>query len=520
MSASLNKFLVLWLSIVLVSLSCATTNQTVMAQKKKPAWTKNLPNIPQKPGYYTGLGIVKSTGNDGQDKNDAESQARAQIVQAIRSEISSKVESSVSESMSSSGGVETSDYTESFASVTSSFAQETLEKLKVDSYFDKKKKKSKSTWYAYAEISIAEVDKQFAERTQKAVNLATTYYAAGVKALSSADFYLALDQFMQGAKEVVLAELILRKTIEGDIDGDGSKEPVKAALDTRLKEILSKMSISVVSGDGQKGAKNEPLAQPLVAKITYENSKPVKNANMAFSFQSPAAGKVDSETKSDGSGTFKATVHSLDAISESGVNKIRAGLNISDFEAFRDQLPGAVEKARLVFKDFEIKTRGARTTRIAMIIFEYNIGQPRPSTVQGKILKKLISGKYKVVDESEIYAKIDKATASGAAESGDDDIVRQAMKDVADIIVIGYVKAEESDAGGDTGYGTSKQKSAWASASIRAIDLESNKIIANTELEGVKGIWKTMKQAGEKAIQKISEKIEEELVTGLNNALK
>ena len=70
----------------------------------------------------------------------------------------------------------------------------------------------------------------------------------------------------------------------GDLDGDGSSESVKATLDAKLKEVLGKMSVTVVSGDGQKGVKNEPLAAPLVGKVWYNNSTPVKNANIHFSF--------------------------------------------------------------------------------------------------------------------------------------------------------------------------------------------------------------------------------------------
>lgn len=482
-------------------------------------WVKNLPNMPKCNGYYQGLAGTPASNNNSEDMKKAESEARSMIIRAIRSEISSKVTSVMEES--TKGGA--TDYNETFSSVTESFSQETLKNLKVEFYTDKKAKKV----YAYCEISIAEVERQFAERMKKAINVAKTYYIAAKNAETSGDYYLALTQYLEGAKEIVVAELINKEPIEGDIDGSGTKVSVRATFDTQLKNLLGKMRVDIVSGDMQKGVKGEPLAAPLVAKLVYDKAGSViavKNANLASYSVAPTVVKADEASKTDGMGTAKFTVHSVETVNPSGQNKVRIGLNVSDFEAFQQQLPGAVEKARLVFKDFTFTAKGSAITKIVILIFEENIGKAQDkSIVEDAILKQLTTNKFKVIDKSEVFRAVNREAAKAAAESSSDDVVANALKTVADVLVIGSVKAMESVGGSSNPYGggSSNRVSAWASCSIRAIDLETGKVIATSSKEQVKGISVgAAEKAGIIALQNLSKESSTEILNGLNAALK
>lgn len=479
-------------------------------------WTKGLPNMPRRDGYYQGLGVVPVSAKQGEDAQKVEAEARAQVIRAIRSEITSKV-TNVMEETTKGGATE---YSESFNSLTESFSSETLKNLKVEFYVDKKAKKH----YAYCEIAIAEVERQFAERLKKAINVAKTYYQAAKQAETSGDYYTALTQYLEGAKEVVVAELINKEPIEGDIDGSGKSVSVKATFDTQLKNLLGRMRVDIVSGEGQKGVKGEPLAQPLVAKLVYDRSGSVvgvKNASLSAGAVSPTVVKVDETSLTDGSGMASFTLHSVETVNPSGVNKVRIGLNARDFEIFSQQLPGAVEKARNVFKDFTFTAKGSAITRIVILIFETNMGKEQNvSIVEGDIVKSLVSNKFKVIDKSEVYKAVSREAAKSAAETSQDDVVSNALKSVADVLIIGAVEAKESEGGANTPYGSSSRKTSWAGGSVRCIDLENGKIIANSEKQGIRGQQLSLEKAGIMALTALSKETSKEILDGLNQALK
>lgn len=480
-------------------------------------WQKSLPNMPKRDGYYQGLGAIPASGNQSQDASKAEGEARAMVIRAIRSEITSKV-TNVMEETTKNGAT---DFSESFNSVTESFSQETLKNLKVEFYIDKKTKKH----YAYCEISIAEVERQFAERLKKAINVAKTYYQAAKSAEASGDYYLALTQYFEGAKEIVIAEVINKEPIEGDIDGSGKSVSVRATFDTQLKNLLGKMRVEIVSGEGQKGVKGEPLAQPLVARLVYDRGgsvTPVKNANLAAFSVQPTVVKVDESAKTDGSGNVNFTVHSVETVNASGQNKVRIGINVREFEAFGQYLANAVGAAKNVFKDFTFTAKGSAITRIVILVFENNVGKEQSvSIVEGDIVKQLVSNKFKVIDKSEVFKAVSREQAKASAESSNDDVVSNALKSVADVLIIGSVKASESEGGSTNPYGgSSNRKSAWASGSVRCIDLENGKIIAASEKQGVKGIQLSLEKAGIMALQELSKQTSKEILDGLNAALK
>lgn len=480
-------------------------------------WTKSLPNMPKRDGYYQGLGAVPVSGNQSEDASKAEGEARAMVIRAIRSEITSKVTNVMEETTKNGIG----EYSESFNSVTESFSQETLKNLKVEFHVDKKAKKH----YAYCEISIAEVERQFAERLKKAINVARTYFQAARAAENSGDYYLALTQYFEGAKEIVVAELINKEPIEGDIDGSGKSVSVRATFDTQLKTLLGKMRVEIAGGDAQKGVKGEPLAAPLMARLVYDrggSAVPVKNASLAAYSVQPTVVKVDDIAKTDGAGKASFTVHSVESVNPSGQNKIRVGINEKEFAAFTQHLPNAVAAAKNVFKDFSFSAKGSAITRIVILVFEENMGREQGvSIVEGDIVKQLVSNKFKVIDKSEVFKAVSKEQAKASAETSNDDVVSNALKSVADVLIIGSVKAVESEGGSTNPYGgSSNRKSAWASGSVRCIDLENSKIIATSEKQGVKGIQLSLEKAGIMALQALSKETSKEILDGLNAALK
>ncbi|HNC50583.1 MAG TPA: CsgG/HfaB family protein, partial [bacterium] len=187
------------------------------------------------------------------------------------------------------------------------------------------------------------------------------------------------------------------------------------------------------------------------------------------------------------------------------------------------QLPGALEKAKTVFKDFSFSARGSSVSRIAILIFEENIGKPQSnSIIEGDIVKQLLASKYKVIDKNEVYRAISREQAKASAESGDD-AAANAIKSMADVLVIGYAKAMESVGGSTNPYGggTSNRVSAWADCSIRVVDLETGKVLASSDIQREKGLSVgAAEKAGIIALQNLSKKASKEIVDNMNAALK
>ncbi len=517
----------LFATVVCMTILVILPQGHIFAQKNKTKqsggsvdWKKSLPNMPKRDGYYQGLGAIPLTKDQSADAQKSEGEARAMVIRAIRSEITSKIKN-VSEESTKNG---VSDVSESFSSVSEAFSNETLKNMKVEFYRDEKKDKKH---YAYCEISIEEVNRQFAERLKKALNIAKTYYQAAHAAEANGNFYIALDQYFSGAKEVVVAELINKEPIEGDIEGTGKTVSVRATFDTQLKNLLGKMRVEIAGGDGQKGTKGEPLGEPLSAKLVYDdngNVQPVKNANLVCSSVTPTVVTADAEAQTGGDGVAKFTIHSVETVNPSGQNKIRVGLNALEFEPFKNHLPGAVQKAKLVFKDFTFTAKGSAITKIVILIFESNMEKDQPnSIVEGDIVKLLVSNKFKVIDKSEVFKAVSKQQAQSSAETNNDDAVSSALKSVADVLIIGTVKAMESVGGSDNPYGggSGNRVSAWADCSIRCIDLDNSKTIANSDIQREKGISIGAKEkAGIIAIQNLSKKASKEVYDALSKALK
>jgi hypothetical protein len=142
------------------------------------------------------------------------------------------------------------------------------------------------------------------------------------------------------------------------------------------------------------------------------------------------------------------------------------------------------------------------------------------SIVEGDIVKSLVSNKFKVIDKSEVFKAVSREAARSAAASSNDDVVANALKAVADVLIIGSVEAKESEGGATTPYGSSSRKTSWAGGSVRCIDLETGKIIANSEKQGIRGQQLSLEKAGIMALQALSQETSKEILSGLNAALK
>jgi hypothetical protein len=118
------KFVSLTL-IVMWGMACAWAQD-------KPTWAKSVPGLPNKPGYYQGLGSMASSGDADADWQKAAGRARSQIAQQIRVRIVNTVTRAVEETSSNAG----TNLADAYASTTEQITDQTIEEVPIDRWFD------------------------------------------------------------------------------------------------------------------------------------------------------------------------------------------------------------------------------------------------------------------------------------------------------------------------------------------------------------------------------------------------
>jgi len=471
-----------------------------------PLWAKNLPGLPEKPEYYQGLGAVRSTGNAEADAQKANGQARSQIAAQIRVRIVNAVVTRVQEV---SAGNQTS-LTDAFSSATDQMTEATLEGIVIERWFNR----ADETVYAYGVVSKAEVERQFNERLKGAVDAAKVYYQAGRRAAAAGDPYLACSQYIEAAKVVTLAELYLQKSIAGDLAGAGTG-PVLPVLQSEICGLLNKLHFEVTGGNDQPAEKGRALPDPLTGKLFFEMPEgqvPVRNALLTAAFVSPARGAVSADSRTDAQGGFRFAVTEIQG--GEAVSRIRVGLSIQGLSALAPQMADVQRCLPNAFIDFSYRLKTRTNVSIAMHILESNLEKPRAkSSVQEEIQKRLLGDRYTIMEESKMYSTIPRAKIEDAVSSGNYDAVVRALAPLADVIVIGSVSTRER------GNPMPQMFFCTGTATIRAIDAKSGRVIASVSVENEKEGGGNYEVAGTRLLQRIGKKIGEEVKMELDKNL-
>ena len=265
--------------------------------QEKPKWASDLPNLPQRQGFYQGLGITKVTADGAADWNDASGKARAQISSQIRVRISNTVTRAIKET---AAGADIA-IAEAYASTTDQITSASLEGIILERWFDE----DAGTLYAYGAISQAEVERRFREKMEDAVASARVYYQGARKAMDRNDPFTALGQISEAMMVVALAEGALDRTITASLDGAGPATPVMPELQTQLCGMLSKLQFEVIDGNEQDAERGKGLAAPLHGRVSFKSDHgtyPLKNAVLVPSFVAPATGRVPEDVRTDAAG--------------------------------------------------------------------------------------------------------------------------------------------------------------------------------------------------------------------------
>jgi hypothetical protein len=474
--------------------------------QEMPSWAKSLPGLPSRPEYYQGLGAVRSTGDAEADAQKANGQARAQIASQIRVRIVNTVSTRVQEV---SAGDQT-NLTDAFSSATDQMTEGTLERIVIERWFNK----ADETLYAYGAVSKAEVERQFSEKLQGAVDAARVYYQTGRRAAATGDAYLACSQYIEAAKVVTLAELYLQKSVTGDLTGAGAG-PVLPILQSEICGLLNKLHFQVTGGDDQSAEKGRALPEPLSGTLLFEMPEgrvAARNALLSATFVSPARGVLNADSRTDEQGRFRFAVTEIQG--GEAVSRIRVGLAVQGLSALAPQMADVKRCLPNAFVDFSYRLKTRTNVSIAMHILESNLDKPRAkSSVQEEIQKRLLGDRYTIIEESKVYGAVSRAKIDDAVSSGNYDAVVRALAPVADVIVVGSVSTRER------GNPMPQMFFCTGTAVIRAIDAKSGRVIASVSVENEKEGGGNFEVAGTRLLERIGKKIGEEIKIDLDKNL-
>ncbi len=480
---------------------------TVISAAKRPAWVDSTPTAPQ---LYQGIGVADQTGTTAEDRLRADQNARTEIIQEISSNISSEVSAYYQET-AASGNFTADQNFEVFTSLSSAYAEATIEGIKiVDRYFDKKNK----THYSYATLSRAEFRAQMTRKANEARAIATASYAYAQEALGADNISMAISHLSTALSHVLVAQSIIKKQLEGDLQKDGSSEFLVAGLSNEISKLIHKMRFIKGDGDGQKAERDQALFGALTGRLIYEDDGreiPASNTALAVTMEGASA-EFAATIHTDKRGHFEARIDKMISAT-SPTPQIRIQLHLPQLallsEEERNDLAGLTTSGIHYTLSMDV----ASSIKILVRVLEEIDGQRLPrSKSDGILIKALISQKYKVVDAMQISNAISLKDLDFALYYEDYPSLANTLGSQADYAVIGLVSSETSSEG--------TLNYARGSAKLNVVDLSSGRIIATGNKSNIKAAGNTVKKANSSALKKSSYAAITEVLLGLNAALK
>jgi hypothetical protein len=475
--------------------------------QERPGWAEDLPSLPNKPGWYQGLGMAKATGKEDTAWDAAASRARAQIAQQIRVRINSSVTHAVQETASGSD----MSLTDAYASTTEQLTTATLEGIVLERWYDE----DSEMLYAYGAISQAEVEERFREKMQDALSSARIYYAAARKAMERDDPFTACSQILEAMKVVSLAEASLERTISASLDGPGPNVPVFPVLQSRMCGFLSRIQFEALGGDRQEAQRGKALSDPIRGRILFQSDRgliPLRNAQVAAAFVAPATGNVPTDFRTSSQGEFTIPVNEVS--SGEAANRIRVSLALPGLAAFAGRYPDLAKCSNSTFVDYSFTLRSRSTSTVAIRIMETNLGVPRAkSSVQEQIQRLLVGGRYTVVEDSKVFRVVSEGQLTQAIATGDYHTVSIALGKIAEIAVIGEVQATQRNNPMTNIYFSAGR------AVVRVLDCKTGVVLGSVVLENEKEGGATYENAGSRLLEAMAKKVGDRVKAELDKAL-
>lgn len=173
---------------------------------------------------------------------------------------------------------------------------------------------------------------------------------------------------------------------------------------------------------------------------------------------------------------------------------------------------GVVNSAAFLFGLSALGQEQVKT--VVVMVQETNLGQLQsPSIIENAIIAKLVGGGYRVADPEQVQKLDEQARMKLRLENDLDTIKSIAGHFSADLLVIGKALSESSQ-------DTQGIISARARVSLRLVEAETGRILANREIGDVRGFDLAPDRAGQKALRAAGEEIAQYLLEQLDQHLK
>jgi len=305
----------------------------------------------------------------------------------------------------------------------------------------------------------------------------------------------------------------VKSHLEGDIDQDGSSEFLDAELSHQISTLLHNTRLEKLSGDGQKGERDQALFGPLTGRVIFQyNGKdiPASNTILAVSIIGAEA-EYDSLVTTDQDGKFELRIHKLlKASSPNPIVKINFHLPQLALmvETNADDL--AEITARGI--SFSFKMDVAASVKIFVrVLEEINGERQKRANSEATLIKALISQKYKVIDAMRISRSTSLDDLDFSLYYEEYDALVETLAPHATYAIVGLISSETSSTG-TLNYAT-------ASAKLNLIDLSNGRILASGSQANIKAAGDTEIKANKSALRKCSYASIADIMSGLGTAL-
>ncbi len=269
--------------------------------RARPDWVGSQPNME---GYYVGVGVSTSHGNEEEDWARARTNAYVELASTLKVSIKSMIKDYFQEknlrlydkdNITKDQSSQNSDY----AQDASFFVDTTLEGVEI---VDRWKDEGQKKFWMLVRLSKAEIERKIRERLENARKKAEDYVKAAVAAEGQGRIgeafkgyffsYLALREYFGGI-------------VEYDINGDGKKEILNHEIERAVTRLATSLDWKA-EDPNRKAVISQALAQPLRVQVV-QGGAPVKNLPVAFAFQR-GTGSVEPHTTTGEDGVASAKV--------------------------------------------------------------------------------------------------------------------------------------------------------------------------------------------------------------------
>ena len=482
------------------------TNLVLKAAPKRPGWVDSPPLTPH---LYQGIGVADDSGSAEADRLRADQNARTDIIQEISSTISSEISSYYSES-NHSGAADLDQKMEVFTSLSSAYANATIEGIQiVDRFYDKKNK----TYYSYATPSRADFQSQMSRKAIEARRYAEERFRYAQTALQDGQINSALNHLSEALNHILVVQSIVKKHLDGDVDSDGVTEFLDAKFSSEINTIINRVNFVKLSGDGQKGERDQALFGPLKGKLFYaqEGSQiPLSNTPLSVTIYGAEADFTPTITTNN-SGEFSVRIDKLISAS-TPTPRVNINFNFPELNVYLSA-PGSNESTILpAGLQFDFSMDVAASVKVFVRVLEEINGERQTrSKSEGELIKALVGQKYKVIDAMRVSRDIPTEDLDFSLYYEEFETLAQKLLPHAEYAIVGVISAETSSTG--------TLNYASATAKLNVIDLKSGRIVSSGNQSGLKAAGNTEEKANISALKKGSNAAIAEILAGLEQAL-